>query len=405
MSRFRPKIRSFSSLCLSSHSITSLPIQTRNEGFFQNQTITSTNDNKKSIKSGNQGEVKDPKRHKNNNIYQSIDVFEAAEPPPIPPDTSTPPKTSLNTSKQKLTLEAQNKEGVEMLNNNTKNLTLADSNKEGAPLDPTEQPTMPKSLQDKLNKEKQLQEKENQRLLKKAQLTQQIALQKQLMIAKKEHLEKERKEAKECFQNMEAKLQYLNIAEARIIDQIRKGERATVDPEADLRPATTEELTELCKDIPSDMFPIFQDDDGTLKFKDADLPHNNNMQKNQDKPLKNETDTNTTPYVGIRNETSNFWTTGILEPGIWEPDPYTKVQADTSNIIKEADKYSSDPKEIRAYQDYQFSLLPDVSKIISESGKLYHGYYQNKKGKLCHRSDPDKLIPVTRAEALRVAYL
>lgn len=69
---------------------------------------------------GNDRNEKSPKRQKNDTIYHLQHLFKSHEPPA---------KTQYQTSK--LTLEAQNKEGVDILNQTTKNLTQADSNKEG----------------------------------------------------------------------------------------------------------------------------------------------------------------------------------------------------------------------------------------------------------------------------------
>lgn len=205
---------------------------------------------------------------------------------------------------------------------------------------------------------------------------------------------------------MEARLRELDLAQAQIIEEIKKGTKDLVQSlEKDLLPATTEELEAICKNIP--VFPIYPNDDGTLERNNNDSKNNifNNSNSKEDSS-KNENETTNKDYPCIQGKNENiFWKTEIWEPGIWEPGPGTKIQVEASNIVKESYANFSYPKEIKAYQDYQFSLLPDVFKIIAQSGKLHHGYYQNQHGKLCHRNDPDKLIPVTRVKLLRSKQL
>lgn len=130
---------------------------------------------------------------------------------------------------------------------------------------------------------------------------------------------------------------------------------------------------------------------------------NNNDNASQNKPITDGYMQNLINYTSLKL-TEKYKTYPILKGfsdeqiASFKFGPGEKVLADTSKIVREAAKFT-DPKEERKYQEEQFALMPDTSKIIAASGELKSPYFRDDYGFLRH---PDHMfiVPVTRGEAL-----
>ena len=321
------------------------------------------------------GSEKSPKRQRNI-THSSKDWFECHEPP-----------TNNQNNISKLTLEAKNKEGVDQLNQNTQNLTLADSNKEGLSsdksnndlMDPTIAPLPPKHIQDQYDEQAQKIGREMQIEQEKAKIKQTRALRQYSIDKYKKDLEDEKKILKARQWETEQCISELDSAQLKLNDEIRDGQNSY--QKENKHEITTKEVDQLRKEISGNT---------SHKLHEEHIPEGDHQSQS--------------PKPSIHDEKDNFWKE-IWSPGIDEPGPDVKQKAEFVNIISESYEKFSDPQDIKNYQQEQGALLPDTTKILYPNGSLQIGYFQNPNGKLCHRKDPEELIPITRAEYLRYKFL
>ena len=129
------------------------------------------------------------------------------------------------------------------------------------------------------------------------------------MEEQKEKIERERNEAKTKHQQMEARLSELNSAQAKLIEEIKKGTKDLAQTEEDLTLVTTEDLEEISKGTSQSIFPISPNDNGTLEST------NNDSNKNSLTHPHGKEETSESTNTGapcIQDENANrFWKTGI----------------------------------------------------------------------------------------------